>query len=155
MKTKLVEPVSRKLNVLGQDYLAALNDHLAMFDIDRHFYPLTLIHRNDGQLTQKALAEILGKDKSLIVKIIDRLSEKGFVYRTVNPEDRREHFLSATDKAREVVPHIIKTFEHMNQSASKGISAHDMEIFENVLLKMRDNLADFAKKQTATDTIKP
>jgi MarR family transcriptional regulator for hemolysin len=153
MKTKLVEPVSRKLNVLGQGYLDALNDHMARFEINRHYYPLTLIYHYDGQLTQKALAEMLNKDKSLIVKIIDRLTEKGFVYRQINPEDRREHFLGATDQAREVVPHIIETFEHMNQSASKGISKHDMEIFENVLLKMRDNLAGFANKETIPDII--
>jgi MarR family transcriptional regulator for hemolysin len=153
MATKLIEPVSRKLNVLGRDYLAALDDHMARFDIDRHYYPLTLIVHHDGQLTQKGLSEILGKDKSLIVKIIDRLTDKGFVQRQINPNDRRAHFLAPTDKAKAVMPHLLKTFEHMNKSASKGISKQDMQIFENVLAKMRENLVDFAKLETVPDTI--
>lgn len=152
MAAKLIEPVSRKLNVLGRDYLAALDDHMARFGIDRHYYPLTVIVHYDGQLTQKGLAEILRKDKSLIVKIIDRLTARGFVQRQINPDDRREHFLAPTDKAREVVPHLLKTFEHMNKSASKGISRQDMQIFESVLIKMRENLVDF-KQESAPDTI--
>ncbi|MFD2874348.1 MarR family winged helix-turn-helix transcriptional regulator [Mucilaginibacter ximonensis] len=147
MTTKLIEPISRKLNVLGRDYLAALDHHMIRFGIDRHYYPLALIVHHDGQLTQKGLADILSKDKSLIVKIIDRLSDQGFVQRETNPDDRREHFLAPTEKAKEVMPHLLKTFEHMNASASKGISKQDMEIFENVLIKMRENLAEFEQTE--------
>lgn len=153
MAEKLIEPISRKLNVLGRDYLSALGDHMARFDIDRHYYPLTVIVHYDGQLTQKGLAEILGKDKSVIVKIIDRLTTRGFVLRQINPDDRREHFLTPTVKAKEVVPHLIKIFEHMNKSATKGISKHDMEIFESVLNKMKENLFDFVKQESIPDTI--
>lgn len=153
MATKVIEPVSRKLNVLGRDYLAALSDHMARFGIDKHYYPLTVIAHHEGRLTQKGLAEILGKDKSLIVKIIDRLSAMGFVRRQTNPDDRREHFLIPTDKAREVVPHLLRTFEHMNKSASKGISKQDMEVFESVLNKMKENLIDFINKEPKSDTI--
>lgn len=153
MTKKLIEPISRKLNVLGRDYLAALDHHMARFGINRHYYPLALIVHHNGQLTQKGLAEILDKDKSLIVKIIDRLSDQGFVRRETNPDDRREHFLAPTDKAKEVMPYLLKTFDHMNTSASKGISMHEMEIFEKVLIKMRENLADFEKTELVPHTI--
>jgi MarR family transcriptional regulator for hemolysin len=153
MAAKLIEPVSRKLNVLGREYLSALDSHMARFGIDRHYYPLTIIVNHDGRLTQNGLAEILGKDKSLIVKIIDRLSARGFVQRQKNPDDRREHFLAPTDKAKEVMPYLIKTFEHMNRSASKGISKQDMEAFERVLVKMKENLVDFEKTEPPPHTI--
>jgi hypothetical protein len=38
----------------------------------------------------------------------------------------------------------------MNQSASKNVSAHDMEIFESVLVKMRDNLEQFKESTSYT-----
>jgi MarR family transcriptional regulator for hemolysin len=143
MEVKLIEPISRKLNVLGREYLTVLGNHMEHLDINRYYYPLTVICYHDGELTQKALAEKLGKDKSIIVKIIDELTDKGFVYRQINPADRRQHLLGVTDKAKKTVPHIIRVFEHMNQSASKNVTAHDMEIFESVLAKMRDNLEQF------------
>jgi MarR family transcriptional regulator for hemolysin len=146
MKVKLVEPVSRKLIVLGKAYLAVLSSNMEHLDMDKYYYALSVIYYHDGELTQNALAEILGKDKSIIVKIIDTLTEKGFVYRQKNPADRRQHLLGVTDKAKKAVPHIITEFEHMNQSASKGIPAQEMEVFENVLNKMKENLKEFKNK---------
>lgn len=155
MTKKLIEPVSRKLNVLGRDYLSALDNHMASFGLNRHYYPLALIVHHDGKLTQQGLAGILDKDKSLIVKIIDRLTAKGFVQRQINPEDRREHFLAPTEKAKRVMPYLLKIFDHMNTSASKGISKQEMEVFEHVLTKMRENLVDFInyEPEPGPDTI--
>jgi MarR family transcriptional regulator for hemolysin len=143
---KLIEPISRKLLVLGRAYLAVLSNHMEHLDMDKYYFALTVIYHHDGQLTQNALAEILGKDKSIIVKIIDTLTEKGFVYRQKNPADRRQHLLGVTDKAKEAVPHIIAEFEHMNRSAAKDIPAHEMEVFEGVLNKMKENLHEFKNR---------
>lgn len=146
MKVKIVEPVSRKLIVLGKAYLAVLSSNMEYLDMDRYYYALSIIYYHDGELTQNALAEILGKDKSIIVKIIDTLTDKGFVYRQKNPADRRQHLLGVTDKAKKAVPYIIAEFESMNQSAAKNISTQDMEIFEQVLAKMKENLKEFNNK---------
>jgi MarR family transcriptional regulator for hemolysin len=150
MEVKLIEPISRKLNVLGKAYLAVLGNHMEHLDISRYYYPLTVICCHDGELTQKALAEKLGKDKSIIVKIIDELTEKGFVYRQINPDDRRQHLLGVTDKGKKTVPHIINEFKHMNRSASQNIPAQDMEAFERVLTKMKDNLQQFKESTSYT-----
>lgn len=148
MKVKLIEPVSRKLIVLGKAYLAVLSSHMEHLDMDKYYYALTVIDHYDGKLTQNALAEILGKDKSVIVKIIDTLAEKGFVNRRKNPADRRQHLLVATDKAKKAVPLISAQFERMNRSAGRNISAGEMEVFENVLVKMRENLNEFRNNET-------
>jgi MarR family transcriptional regulator for hemolysin len=150
MKVKLIEPISRKLIVLGKAYLAVLSSNMEYLDMDKYYYALSVICYHDGELTQNALAEILGKDKSIIVKIIDTLTDKGFVYRQKNPADRRQHLLRVTEKAKQAVPHILTEFENMNQSAAKNIPAHDMEIFERVLGKMKENLQEF-KSKTSTN----
>ncbi|MES2808640.1 MAG: MarR family transcriptional regulator [Bacteroidota bacterium] len=144
MKVKLTEPVSRKLIVLGKAYLAVLSSHMEHLDMDKYYYALTVICHHDGELTQNALAEKLGKDKSVIVKIIDTLADKGFVNRQKNPADRRQHLLVVTDKAKKAVPLIIAEFERMNRSAAKDISAQEMEVFERVLGKMKVNLNEFS-----------
>ncbi|MGF7082029.1 MarR family winged helix-turn-helix transcriptional regulator [Mucilaginibacter sp. UYCu711] len=148
IQVELIEPISRKLIVLGKAYLAVLSNQMEHLDMDKYYYALTVICYHDGELTQKALAEKLGKDKSIIVKIIDTLTDKGFVYRQINPQDRRQHLLGVTAKAKKAVPHILEAFEHMNCSAAKDISAHDMQIFESVLNKMKNNLVEFNIKET-------
>ncbi|MDN5286797.1 MAG: MarR family transcriptional regulator [Mucilaginibacter sp.] len=86
---------------------------------------------------------MLGKDKSAMVSIINLLSAKGFVYRENNPNDRREQLIKVTEKAKQAVPHIIETFKNINADITKGISETDMKIFENVLLRMQNNIKPF------------
>jgi MarR family transcriptional regulator for hemolysin len=139
---KLIEPISRKLLRLGKLYLSELSKNIGHLDIKRYSYILTLISYHDGKLTQKALAEMLGKDKSSMVLIIDTLSEKGFVYRETNPADRREHLLKVTEKAKEAVPEILHAFEDMNNHITEDISEADLLVFYKVLFKMQQNLVN-------------
>jgi len=136
----LIEPISRKLIRLGKLYQSLLAKSTKHLDVDRYHYVLSLIYYHDGQLSQKALAEILGKDKSAIVSIINLLSAKGFVYRENNPNDRREQLLKVTEKAKLAVPHILATFKNINANITRGISETDMKIFESVLLRMQNNI---------------
>jgi MarR family transcriptional regulator for hemolysin len=142
-KMQLVEPISRKLIRLGKLYLNVLASHTAHLDVKRYHFILSLIYYHDGQLTQNALAQILDKDKSAMVNIINLLTTKGFVYRESNPKDRREHLLRVTDKAKLAVPQIVETFESINTDITRGISIHEMKIFESVLQKMQSNIKPY------------
>lgn len=137
---QLIEPISRKLIRLGKLYLSVLTKQTAHLDVTRYHYILSLIYFHDGQLTQNALAQLLGKDKSAIVSIINMLTAKGFVYRDNNPLDRRQHLLKVTDKAKLAVPQVLETFESLNNDITKGISEEDLQAFERVLQQMRNNI---------------
>jgi len=152
MNVELIEPISRKLNSLGRAYLSLLAKQVEGLGISRYYYALTYICYHDGKLTQKALANELGKDKSIIVNIIDTLSEQGFVYREVNPADRREHFLRVTEKAKKAVPKLIDAFETLNKSITENISDEEMEIFNTVLTKMGTNIKPLAAHETNNET---
>ena len=148
----MIEPISRKLNQLGRAYLSLLAKQAEPLGISRYYYALTYICYHDGKLTQKALANELGKDKSIIVNVIDTLSEEGFVYREINPADRREHLLKVTEKAKKAVPKIIEAFETLNKSITNEISDEEMKIFNAVLKKMSNNLRPLAAPETNNET---
>ena len=152
MDAKLIEPISRKLNNLGRAYLNLLAKQVEGLGISRYYYALAYISYHDGVLTQKALASELGKDKSIIVSIIDTLSEQGFVYREVNPADRREHLLKVTEKAKEAVPQLVEAFAMLNKSITQDISDEDMKIFNTVLTKMGDNIKPLITPETNNET---
>lgn len=122
-----------------------LSKRIKHLDINRYYYPLTLIYLNSGKLSQKALAEMLDKDKSAIVTIIDVLSETGYVQRVVNPDDRREHLITTTAKADKDVPQIIAAFQELNKDMTKGITPQEMEIFLKVVQQMKMNMQPFRK----------
>lgn len=133
--------------VLGRAYIAVLGNQMQHLDINRYYYALTVICFHDGELTQKALSEKLGKDKSIIVKIIDTLTEKGYVYRETNPADRRQHLIRVTPKAEKEVPQIIEAFGLIDSYATENVSEEEMKVFETVLAKMKKNLSQTAIKQ--------
>jgi MarR family transcriptional regulator for hemolysin len=141
---QVTEPISRKLIHLGKVYLNVLSKRVEHLGINRYWYILSVIHANNGQLTQKALAAKLGKDKSSMVNILDFLTERGYVYREVNPIDRREHLLKVTEKASNAVPEIVAAFESINKTVAADVTLAEMEIFNRVLLKMEDNLKPYA-----------
>lgn len=123
-------------------------------DINRYHYVLASIYINEGSLTQKELGRLLGKDKSAIVNIIDLLAAKGYVYREINPDDRREHLLKCTEKAKAEVPQILSAFEAMNKVVTEGITENEMQIFEKVIAIMKSNLQPFVYSEI-TNTIIP
>ncbi|PWK67650.1 MarR family transcriptional regulator for hemolysin [Mucilaginibacter oryzae] len=152
---ELVEPISRKLIRLGKLYLNVLVKHTEQLDVSRYHYILSLIYFHDGQLTQNALAQMLGKDKSAMVSIINLLTAKGLVYRENNPNDRRQQLLRVTEKAKLAVPQIVETFENINADTTEGISEAEMQVFESVLTRMHNNLKPLISTQTTTRQAKP
>jgi len=152
MDVKLIEPISRKLNNLGRAYLSRLAKQVAPLGISRYYYALTYICYNDGRLTQKALANELDKDKSLIVKVIDTLTEQGFVYREINPADRREHLLKVTAKGKKAVPYIVEAFNATNKSITESVTDEELTIFNTVLKKMEMNMKPFTSTEIKYDT---
>lgn len=63
---------------------------------------LNMIRAKTDQILQN-IAIATGKNKSVILRMIDSLEQKGLAKRTVNPDDRRENLLSITDKGNRVV----------------------------------------------------
>jgi len=144
---QLEEPISRKLLQLAKTYLSAFSKKIEHLDLNRYHYMLVLIAENQGQLTQKKIGEIAGKDKSHMVSIIDTLAEKGYVYREVNPDDRRQQLIKITEKAQKELPAIRESFGLLNVKATEGISTDKLKVFNEVLQQMSENL----KPYTSTD----
>lgn len=115
------QPLGRILSLLGKGYLNLLRSKLQHLDIDRNYYALVLIGRQDGIITQQELALLLDSDKVSIVRIVDYLSEKGYVKRMRKTDDRRKHSLVLTEKGRLAIPEIKKSFAALNKVVLSGL----------------------------------
>ncbi|GIF76780.1 MarR family winged helix-turn-helix transcriptional regulator [Asanoa siamensis] len=65
----------------------------------RHFGILRFLTR--GGLTQRQLIDLVGVDKSTLVRIIDQLEEQRLAVRTRDPHDRRAFQVTITDHGRQ------------------------------------------------------
>ena len=65
-----------------------------------HFGALTIVEAA-GPMSQQELGEMIGKDRTSVVAIVDDLEGEGLVERRRNPADRRAYALEATRRGED------------------------------------------------------
>lgn len=93
---------------------------------------LYMLQARTNQILQN-IAIATGKNKSVIMRMIDSLQEKGLVTRTVNPQDRRENFLAITEAGEEIVARSREIENSLSQELLKDIPTDKLEVFFEVL----------------------
>lgn len=114
--------------LMKQRYAAEANVKLTV----EEFILLTMIRAKTDQILQN-IAIATGKNKSVVMRMIDSLEKKGLVKRTVNPEDRRENLLSTTDMGEQVVAEYHKIEKKLSCELLKGIPDEKVEAFFEVV----------------------
>jgi MarR family transcriptional regulator, transcriptional regulator for hemolysin len=99
-------PLGRIFGFLTKQYIGYLSKRMINTPIERHYYPLYLIGKNSGNISQQQLADQLSTDKVSMVRILDYLTEGGYIERRVNPNDRRQHLLYITESGKPWVDEI-------------------------------------------------
>ena len=136
------EPLAQSLISVTKKYLSSFSKEVPELAIDRYQHILVLIDDHQESLSQKALAELLQIDKSFMVNILDYLTEKGYVLRERNPNDRREQLIKLTPLARKDTPLIREAICNLNSRSLKNLSAKDVQTFNTVLRTIQANLSD-------------
>ncbi len=142
-----IQPLSRRFGLLSKSGFEILAHQLSHLDLDRYFFHILVLAESARMLTQKELAEVVDFDKTAMVRVVDYLTEKGYLERKVNPEDRREQFVVLTAKGRRDAPKIKAAVIKVNQSAMRGISPEKARIFLSCLDIIARNFASLPKEK--------
>ena len=84
---------------------------------------------NDPGLSQDAVAQELGMDKSSIAKLVAKLMAGSYIRRETNPEDRREYKLYLDERGAKCTDELVK---NLNFFMDKFISPVDSGIMERM-----------------------
>lgn len=141
------DPVSLHFifSLLAKSFWGALARKLEGTGPDRYFYVLLVIDGKGEQVTQQELADYFKVDKASMVRVLDYLSRSGYIKRLVDPNDRRQHFILLTPKAKAVVPGMKSAVEEINAMALDGMSEKEKAIFYKGLENVCCNLAQLPK----------
>lgn len=134
------KPIGRLMGALTKQYFGALSKSMEHLGVDRHFYPLVVIDKTEEKCTQQYLSCMLDVDKVTMVRVIDYLMEKGMITREVNINDRREHLIKLTSKAKKIMPEIYEGINKMNSLALKGLNKSDQELFYSAMKRIAKNI---------------
>lgn len=123
---------------ISKDYVAQVTDRLQHLDIQRHYYALYLLDRSTTSLTQSELAEQLQVDKVAVVRLVDYLSEKGYVRRKVDSQDRRKQHVVLLPKSEEILPEIREAFSAADENLLEILDEKDRADFLRISKRIRD-----------------
>lgn len=106
---------------------------------------VTILFLNDGKLKMNEISNLVGKDKSTITVLINRLIEKDYVHKIKSTTDKRVTYVHLTDKA---LGHK-KTFEKIASSVTNvaftGFTQEEHNQFIKYLIKIESNFNTVVK----------
>ncbi len=108
-------------------------------DLSLDLYVILCRIKEDKEVTQQDLADTLQKDKSIIMRQIHGLIERGYVVRLTNIQDKRKKELFLTDKGNEILKFTKNLSGDVANELLEGIDEKDQVIFEKVIKKMIRN----------------
>jgi DNA-binding MarR family transcriptional regulator len=91
--------------------------------------------------TQSELAAAVGRDKTRLIPILDRLEARGLLRRTPDPADRRNRVVALTGEGRDLVRSCRAGIRGVEAEVLAAIDPEDRAVFVAVL----DRLADAAR----------
>ena len=85
------------------------------------------------EITQQQLADHLQKDKSIIMRQIKILTDKEYVVRSWNKQDKREKNLVLTKSGHEILALIKSLAVNVSEELLSGVNEEDKNAFERVI----------------------
>jgi len=94
----------------------------------------------ESEVSQVKLAELIGVEGPTLVRILDRMEQRGWIRRKVSSRDRRQKLISPTQKVEGVWKRMTECAHGVRNEAVKGISSKDVVNLQRLLKKIRENL---------------
>ena len=94
----------------------------------------------EGEIPQVRLAELIGVEGPTLVRILDRMEQRGWIKRKISSRDRRQKLISPTKKAEGVWKKMTECAHGVRDGAVKGISSKDVINLQRLLKKIKENL---------------
>lgn len=98
---------------------------------------LQLSRHGDG-VAQKTLAGRVGIEGPTLVRLLDRMTEDGWLERRESEQDRRSKTVHLTDKARDVIEEIRKVATTLRTELLAGTTPEELETTLRVLQHVKD-----------------
>jgi MarR family transcriptional regulator for hemolysin len=101
---------------------------------------LVQLQRNPGGLMQAELARSLGIEGPTLVRLLDRLEEKGWVARITSIDDKRRKYTVLTASAADQVRVIEQLSDTLRTRMMSGLTTEQLDQCAQVMTKIRNNL---------------
>ncbi len=100
-----------------------------------HYAVLALLEE-DPRETQAQIADALGYDRSLIVRLLDELEERRLVIRKRDPDDRRRHVVKLTPEGHSMLLELRAIVQRLENDFLAPLDTDEQEALRVLLTKI-------------------
>lgn len=107
--------------------------------IPTHGNILTALYESDRKLTMKEIAKKIGKDKSTVTSLVNKLISLGYIQKEQSTTDKRFTYISLTQKSRDIEDKFNFISSQVKETAYKDFTEEEKEEFLRLLRKLNSN----------------
>ena len=125
---------------------ASMDARVSRYDITpAQAHVLLYLHHHGGQASQGELTRFMRVRPSTANGVLDRMEEKGLVWRSVSGRDARRRLISLTEKGRERQEWFQQSFLAAEAAMVRGFSPEETAQLLSLLDRVIQNLEEDAK----------
>ncbi len=99
---------------------------------------IIILHFNK-KLSMKELTEHLGRDKSTVTTLINKLESEGYIKKTICQSDKRITYIELKEKSQELLDTIFEVSEIFQDKMKEIIGEEDLETLYRINKKLLDS----------------
>ena len=115
-------PLGVFISIIHRTRIIHLNNEMKDLEITAGQVPFLMHLSHKEGITQDDLAVHLHIDKGTVARALKKLEDNGFIYREINPQNRRKYLLFLTEKGRHIVPKIHQINKEWEKSVCFDLS---------------------------------
>lgn len=131
----LLEKTNKKIKQYAKQQFRALG-----FEVTVDQWAVLKILYENEQLSQVALAQLTHKDTPTLTRILDLLSQKEFIVRQHDAQDRRRVRVCLTESGKKTVAKMLPEVRKIRMHAWQHLTEDDFKQFVRILNTIYDNL---------------
>lgn len=139
METKNIISLISKVRESANKFITNEMDNCGIKGLVPSHGDILIALQKSEKLTMKELAEKIGKDKSTVTALVDKLVKQGYVEKTRDVEDNRVVFVSLAEKGKALKPMFDAISQDLLSKVYKNISQNEKEDLTKILTKIKNN----------------
>lgn len=109
--------------------------------IPSHGNILTVLYENGDRMPLSEIAKRIGRDKSTVTPLVNKLAGLGYVERVAGQQDKRVTFVQLTRQGHELKPRFEQISAQVYETAYRGFSPEEKEQFLSLLKRINQNFS--------------
>lgn len=132
------EQIGLLIGDVARSWRTRLNERLRPLGLSQARWMVLLhLHKRGDGVMQKALAEWIGIEGPTLVRLLDRMTEDGWIERRESSTDRRSKTVHLTEQSSAIIKQINKIAAQLRQELLANIDPADLQTCMQVLLQIK------------------